>query len=119
MDFGTSGNDQHEDKPAEGDGSRGERLQQYETSLSTESTIRIYGRGEGWIGVFTLLPHAGPAALVTLGYTGGSGLTPVAEKQQGDVLLPRQDSGDSSFGECTDNCSAWGFVVLLVRVGCN
>lgn len=66
---------------------------------------------KGGFGVFPLLPHAGAAALVTLGHTGGSGLTAVAEEQQGDVLLPRQDSGDCSFRECPGNYSAWAFVV--------
>lgn len=44
-------------------------------------------------------------------------MTAVAEEQQSDVLLPRQDSGDSSFRECTDNHLVWGFVAQLVRVG--
>lgn len=68
-------------------------------------------KGKGGQGPSLCSPHAGLAALVTLGHTGGSGLTAVAEKQQSNVLLPRQDSGDSSFRECTDNYSAWGFVV--------
>lgn len=59
----------------------------------------------GW-GFSLCSPHAGPAALVTLGHTGGSGWTAVAGEQQSDVLLPRQDSRDSLFRECTDNSSA-------------
>lgn len=60
----------------------------------------------GW-GSSLCSPHAG---LVTLGHPGGSGLTAVAEEQQSDVLLPRQDSGNSSFRECIANYPVWGFV---------
>lgn len=107
MKFGTSGSAQHEDKPAEGPEERGFSSVCFQLKERLQSGFMAMVKG-GW-GFCS--PHTGPPALVTLGHTGGSGLTAVAEEQQSDVLLSRQDSGHSSFGECSDNYSVWGFVV--------
>lgn len=97
MKLGTSGNDQRDDKPAGAEGSRGDRCQQCVVSVEREVSVRIYGQGEGWVGSSLCSPHAGPAALGTLGHFGGSGVTAGAGEQQRDELLSRQDSKDSSF----------------------
>lgn len=97
MRFDTSRNDQHEDKPAGGGGTRGERFSSVWFQLKEKFQSGFMAMVKGGWGSSFCCPHAGAAALVTLGHTGGSVLTAVPEEQQSYVLLCRQDSGDSSF----------------------